>query len=196
MTKNTQHFIFRTKYKKGHNLKVQLYILGFLKRYGAQHGYALKQLLSEHASDFARIKMSNIYYHFDKMEKKGLVTVSSEKEGKRPDRMVYTITPQGEASFFKMLDKALAVPYDFESILDSSLFFYEYLDEKHLYHTLSERCRHLETAIKKMESHREETLKTIPAPIKLYVTALFDHHYIHYSAELTWVQKTMAIFSN
>ena len=66
------------------------------------HGYALKQILSERASDFARIKMSNIYYHFEKMEKQGLVQVSYEKEGKRPGRQVYSITPEGEKTFLKL----------------------------------------------------------------------------------------------
>lgn len=175
-------------------LKVQLYILGFLKRHGAQHGYALKNLLSEHASDFARIKMSNIYYHFDKMREKGLVDVTLEKEGRRPDRQVYSITPEGEAAFSKMMLDTLDLPFEFESLIDGPLFFCEYADRKALEKSLLNRCRYLETAIRHIERHKKETLAHIPELFLPYAELLFEHHAVHYAAELSWAKKAAAVF--
>lgn len=47
-------------------MKVPFYILGLLMRYGPQHGYNIKQLVSDGISDFAKIKLPTIYYHLKK----------------------------------------------------------------------------------------------------------------------------------
>ena len=36
---------------------IPLYILGFLLRYGPQHGYQIKKLISEQMADFTSIKL-------------------------------------------------------------------------------------------------------------------------------------------
>ena len=118
------------------------------------HGYALKQLLSERAADFAKIKMSNIYYHFEKMEKQGLVQVSLEKEGRRPDRQVYSITPEGGKTFLKLLSDALNLPFDFESIMDGSLFFSEYINNTQILEALGKRIHHLSKALEHIDTHK------------------------------------------
>ena len=177
-------------------MKVQLYILGFLKRHGAMHGYALKQTLSERASDFARIKMSNIYYHFEKMEKQGLVQVSYEKEGKRPGRQVYSITPEGEKTFLKLLSDALNIPFDFESIMDGSLFFSEYIENAQTLEAFKNRIQHLEMAIEHIDVHKKEVLEYIPKDFQKYAAILFDHHRVHYMAELTWVKQAFSVFES
>ncbi|MCK5101140.1 MAG: PadR family transcriptional regulator [Desulfobacteraceae bacterium] len=177
-------------------MKVQLYILGFLKRHGAMHGYALKQILSERASDFARIKMSNIYYHFEKMEKQGLVKVSHEKEGKRPDRQVYSITPAGEQTFSKLLSDALNLSFDFESIMDGPLFFSEYAENTQILEAFENRIQHLEMAVEHIDTHKKEVLKYIPKNFKKYAGVLFDHHRVHYMAELTWAKQALSVFES
>jgi len=174
-------------------MKAQLYILGFLKRHGAQHGYALKQLLSERASDFAKIKMSNIYYHFEKMEKQGLVQVSREKKGKRPDRQVYTITPEGEKAFLKLLMEALNVPYDFESIMDGPLFFSEYTRNEQILESLGKRINHLEKVLGHIDSHQQEVLRHIPEDFKKIAVVLFSHHRVHFAAELSWARQAVTV---
>lgn len=175
-------------------LKAQLYILGFLKRFGPQHGYALKQLLSKHAADFANIKMSNIYYHFEKMAKQGLLRVSFEKEGKRPDRQVYSITPAGEKAFSRLLLEALKVPFDFESIIDGPLFFSEYSSRDLIIVSLEARISQLEVVLDHIDTHRKEIFTHIPKSFKKYTTALFDHHKAHYLAEMEWARKAIVTF--
>lgn len=177
-------------------MKVKLYILGFLKRHGAQHGYALKQLLSRNASDFANIKISNIYYHFDKMCQQGLVSVSLEKEGRRPDRQVYSITKAGEQAFATLLEKSLALPFDFESILDAPLFFSEYADHKQISEAVQNRILQLEEAIDYIQRHRCRVLDEIPDLFHDYAVLLFDHHLIHFKAEMKWSRKAREVFKD
>lgn len=175
-------------------MKVQLYILGFLKRYGAMHGYALKQTLFERASDFARIKMSNIYYHCEKMKKQGLVQVSFEKEGKRPDRQVFSITPEGEKTFLKLLSEGLTLPFDFESIMDGPLFFSEYIKPSQTLDALKNRIQQIEIIINHIDAHKKEVLQHIPEDFKKYASILFDHHRVHFIAELEWAKQAILVY--
>ncbi len=160
------------------------------------HGYALKQMLSERATDFARIKMSNIYYHFEKMEKQHLVKVSFEKEGKRPDRQVYSITSKGDKAFSELLLDALDFPFNFESIMDGALFFSEYIDNEEIGPAFDRRIDYLEKAVNNIDSHKNEAIKYIPEDFKKYAKIIFDHHIIHYKAELTWALKAASLFKN
>jgi len=48
-------------------------ILGLLQRFGPQHGYYIKKLISEELADFTQIKLPTIYYHLEKMNADGLL---------------------------------------------------------------------------------------------------------------------------
>lgn len=78
---------------------IPLYILGFLLRYGPQHGYQIKKRMSEQMADFTNIKLPTIYYHLEKMERDGLISAEELREGLRPEKRVYQITPEGKERF-------------------------------------------------------------------------------------------------
>jgi DNA-binding PadR family transcriptional regulator len=138
--------------------------------------------------------MSNIYYHFEKMAQKGMLQVSFEKEGRRPDRQVYSITPVGEKAFSRLLLEALKVPFDFESIMDGPLFFSEYSSRDLIIVSLETRISQLEVALDHIDTHRKEKLSHIPKSLKKYAVVLFDHHKAHYLAELNWARKAITAF--
>src|SRR3990167_2975025 len=84
----------------------ELFFLGLLQD-GPKHGYQLKKLLQEITATFTGIKTDSIYYPLKKMLKGGLVTQAVDKEGKRPIRYTYKITPKGKEAFKKLLLKNL-----------------------------------------------------------------------------------------
>lgn len=172
-------------------MKVPVYILGFLMRYGALHGYKLKGLISERASDFAHIKLPTIYYHLEKLEKAGLVTAKVEKKGRRPDRMVYTITKSGRTRFKELLQKTLQVSYQTEFGLDAALYFSDAFEPDELKAALETQAHDLKKALTYMEKHRQEVLAQVPQDAQKTTTAIFNHHIVHYEAELKWVQETL-----
>ena len=172
-------------------MKVPLFILGFLMRQGSLHGYRIKQLITERASDFAQIKLPTIYYHLEQLQKNGYVTSRKEKEGKRPDRFVYEITSQGRKQFENLLTESLDTLYTAEFDLDAALFFRDELDDDALNTALKSHENYLRNAVKEIKRRREEILTNIPDEAKLAVRAIFSHHLVHYNAELRWVRAVL-----
>jgi DNA-binding PadR family transcriptional regulator len=150
----------------------------------------LKQYL-EHVSDFASIKLPTIYYHLDKMEKKGLISASQEKEGKRPEKWVYTITSDGRTAFQDMLRKVLSSSYRGEFLLDSVLYFSDFADTEHVLDALTRQMDRLEHVLQGIKLHREDVLEQQPRESLVFTKAIFRHHEYHNQAELKWLQDTV-----
>jgi DNA-binding PadR family transcriptional regulator len=85
--------------KRGVFFIIPLYILGLLQRFGPQHGYQIKKIIADQLADFTQIKLPTIYYHLEKMQAGGLLSVTSEKPGGRPEKSVYAVTKRASARF-------------------------------------------------------------------------------------------------
>lgn len=84
-----------------------LLLLGILRSHQS-HGYELHALLSSPLAPIA-IGKANAYQILNQFEESGWVTASEEREGNRPPRRVYTLTPAGEEVFQKLLRERLTV---------------------------------------------------------------------------------------
>jgi DNA-binding PadR family transcriptional regulator len=85
----------------------KILLLGLLR--GQElHGYGLVDYLSTHSTGGAAIGKSNAYRLLRAMEEDGLIASHTERDGKRPERHVYEITPTGEAFFQAQLLAELA----------------------------------------------------------------------------------------
>ena len=169
-------------------MKVPLFILGFLRRHGQLHGYRIKQLITEQASDFTRIKLPTIYYHLEQLQKKDYVTSQKEKEGRRPDRTVYKITAKGKDYFNNLLTESLNIRYQVESDLDTSIFFMDALNAETLDVALESHEEYLKTTVKRIKDRRQSMLEDLPDPSASLIRAIFSHQLVHHSAELRWVR--------
>ena len=87
-------------------MEKKLMLLGILRGQD-MHGYSLNEHLGEKAGMAISLKKSNAYSLLGKMEKDGWVTHHEEREGNRPIRRVYSITPEGEEAFQGMLRESL-----------------------------------------------------------------------------------------
>lgn len=173
---------------------VQTYILGFLIRFGPQHGYRLKQLLSENAADFTRIKLPTIYYHLEKMQQTGLVTVSEEREGHKPERAVYEITEAGRKEFERLLIMLLNHPCEFVFEQDAVLYFHEALQTEVVIASLTKQKEKTERIIEHIEEHQTEALPHMALEFQKKAQLIFAHHLLHYQAELKWIQNAIEVF--
>ena len=172
-------------------MKVPLFILGFLIRHGDLHGYKIKQLITEQASDFAKIKLPTIYYHLEQLQKKGLVTSQKEKKGRRPDRFVYEITSQGRKHFEDLLVGSLNTPFTAEFEIDAALFFRDAIDTSELKAALEIHRDHLAEAVKKLKTSREQSIAKSPDEENPMAKAIFSHQLVHHNAELRWVRAVI-----
>lgn len=114
----------------------ELILLGLLKE-SPKHGYEIKKKIREILSLFVGVNLKSIYYPLRLLEKRGLVSKRISKAGQRPQRLVYALTPKGEARFKELLTQSLLNFKRPQFSLDLSLYFLHYLKPK----TLKRRLR-------------------------------------------------------
>jgi DNA-binding PadR family transcriptional regulator len=106
-------------------IEQELILLGLLKE-SPKHGYEIKRKIKEILSLFAGVDLKSIYYPLGILEKKGLITKRKSKLGRRPERLVYKLTPRGSSRFNELLNKSFLNFKRPQFSLDLSLYFLPY----------------------------------------------------------------------
>jgi len=83
-------------------MSIKYAILGILAE-GDLHGYELKSNFDERVGEFWSLNYGQIYSTLDRLEKEELVTHDRQAQDKRPDRKIFSITPQGRDELTKWL---------------------------------------------------------------------------------------------
>jgi DNA-binding PadR family transcriptional regulator len=173
--------------------KVPFYALGFLIRSGPLHGYQLKALIEHEASDFAHIKLSNLYYHLGSIKKKGWVESNFEKDGNRPEKEIFSITKEGRKAFRTLMTRCLSEEILWEFPIDGALFFSRKDSPGSLLAGLAEEENRLAERLSRMMEHREEVLSEVPEHFRSVADLILSHHEDHYRTEMKWLQKAIGI---
>lgn len=84
----------------------QLLLLGVLMN-GNMHGYQLNEYVKHAMSFYKDLTKSTTYYILDQLERDGYVTYETERKGKRPERRIYKIMPEGKNYFLELLRECL-----------------------------------------------------------------------------------------
>lgn len=172
---------------------VPIYILGMLLRFGPQHGYQIKKLISDNLSDFTQIKLSLIYYHLDKMGKDGLLQATQDKENNRPEKTVYSVTDLGMEKFSQGLKSLLKMEYRPAFEADTLFYFSDSVDKASIAEHLNQYAEQLKVQISIISRHKKESLQFIPDEMKQSAEGIFLHHELHYNAELNWAEQAIAL---
>ena len=170
---------------------IPLYILGLLQRYGPQHGYQIKKIISEQLSDFTQIKLPTIYYHLEKMAGNKMLSAISEKEGGWPEKTIYSITEKGVEAFQNMLNDLLVFDYHPSFPSDGVFYFSDHLEILNVTVHLNAYIEKLNKIIALLQIHKNETMLFIPDEMKTMSNIIFSHHEHHYQAELDWTSETL-----
>jgi DNA-binding PadR family transcriptional regulator len=171
---------------------IPLYILGLLLRFGPQHGYQIKKLIEEQLEDFTQIKLPTIYYHLEKMEAAGLITAHRDKQGVRPEKTVYQISDTGMDKFKELLAQSLQIEYRPTFDIDGTIYFSDHLGAGALLESLARHREALKKELSVIELHRKETMRHIPEEYKTSADIIFEHHILHYNAELAWAERSIS----
>ena len=132
----------------------ELLFLGLLKE-GPKHGYEIKRQIEEELFPFVGLKIKSIYYPLKKMEKLGLVHKDVGREGRWPEKFVYSITPKGEKIFDHLINESfLSIERPYFN-LDLSLYFLPYVDKKLARRRLRARVIFLKRIQKDLENLKE-----------------------------------------
>jgi DNA-binding PadR family transcriptional regulator len=72
------------------------------------HGYELKSSFDEKIGDFWSLNYGQIYSTLDRLEKEELVTYDRQAQERRPDRKIFSITPQGRRELEEWLSRPVS----------------------------------------------------------------------------------------
>lgn len=151
-----------------------LLLLGLLRQ-ASMYGYQLMEFIERYLSTCTDLKKPTAYLGLERLAQHGWVVEQEEREGKRPPRKVYTITPEGEAEFQRLLIINLAnyTPSKFPQ--DMGLAFADALPSAEVVQLLEQR----RVVIKaELDAARE-------APVHAgTLQLLIEHSAVHLASEL------------
>lgn len=164
----------------------ELLLLGLLRRED-MHGYQLTEFISNNMSACIDLKKSTAYYILDRIAQQGWVTKTEEQAGNRPTRFVYTLTPDGEAAFHRLLRENLEQFQLAEFPGDIGLGFLDELPPGEARHALDARRADL---IRQLEEAR--AIPSHPGSMQFTI----EHRIHHLESELAWLDDIIARLLN
>lgn len=162
-----------------------LLLLGLLRR-SSMHGYQLMDFIERNLSTCTDLKKPTAYLELERLAKRGLAEEHEEREGKRPPRKVYTITPEGEAEFKRLLAANLSTYTPAKFPQDIGLAFADALPPAKVVALLKRRKVMLQIELEAAYEAPQHA-----GSLQLLV----DHSILHLESELEWLEKVIAYFS-
>jgi DNA-binding PadR family transcriptional regulator len=148
----------------------ELVLLGLLKE-SPKHGYEIKVKIKEILSLFAGLDLKSIYYPLKILERKGLVAKRAGKEGKRPQRFIYHLTPKGENRFNELLTKSLLDFKRPQFSLDLSLYFLDYMQPD----IVKRRLRARMSILEKLSRSLAEMIRSLEKKRSTSLARMVEH---------------------
>jgi DNA-binding PadR family transcriptional regulator len=158
-----------------------------LLREAAMHPYQMQRLLQHrHKDEILALKRGSLYHAIRRLAQSGLIEVeTTAREGKRPERTTYRLTPAGLDAFLANLRKIVATPRRESSEYMAAMSFLVHLNPKEAGHLLCERGRRLATEIVGITS----VLKAAAEHVEQINLVESEYLLAMLRAELSWVQK-------
>lgn len=161
----------------------ELLFLGLLLD-GSKHGYEIKRTIEEELFPFVGLKIKSIYYPLKKMEKLGLVKKDVGREGKWPEKFVYSITSKGRKIFDHLVDESfLSIERPYFNI-DLSLYFLPHVDKKLARRRLKARVIFLKRIRRDLERIKKGLKEN-----KKYLMIILEHEHDLVTAEIKSISK-------
>lgn len=158
-----------------------------LLREAPMHPYQMQRLLRfRHKDEILALKRGSLYHAIRRLLQAGLISVKTTgREGKRPERTTYRITPQGLSAFLEILRKIVATPRRESSEFMAAMSFLVHLNPEEASCQLSERAHMLEAEI----AHCTAGLAA--ASTHVLRINLIESEYLlaMLKAELAWVRR-------
>ena len=122
-----------------------------------KHGYEIKRQVQEDIEPDIGLKIKSIYYPLMKMEKEGLISKETGRQGKFPEKYVYQITAKGKKKFDILMDESFSsIERPFFQI-DLSLYFIHLADKRVAKRRLKARISFLKKIAKEVSILMERT---------------------------------------
>ncbi|MBT3241189.1 MAG: PadR family transcriptional regulator [Chloroflexi bacterium] len=162
-------------------MEKQIFLLGLIRQ-SDMHGYQILDLINSHFNIIINITKPTAYRLLNNMAEDGWISLREEKEGKRPPRHVYSITPKGEKEFQRMLRESLAEYKPIERPNPISIAFLQIFPPEEILPHMLKRKSSVESIIEGLIGTKDHQ--------KNY-QLVFEHQHFHLKAELKWINYTI-----
>jgi DNA-binding PadR family transcriptional regulator len=152
------------------------------------HPYEMKLKMKERGHDqVIRLKGGSIYDTVERLEEGGfIVSQAPSREGRRPERTVYSVTETGRDEITAWLRELLAQPVNDYPQFAAALAFFAALDKEEVVQLLRLRTGLLESQIAGTEKGLENWTTTMGIPRLFLIEA--EYGVAMQRAELAWVR--------
>ena len=108
-------------------------VLAFLHE-GPMHPYQMQRLLRlRHKDEILALKRGSLYHAIARLLRAGLIAVrTTNREGKRPERTIYRITPEGVTEFISTIRSMVTTPRRESSEFLAAMSFLVHLDPEEI----------------------------------------------------------------
>jgi DNA-binding PadR family transcriptional regulator len=161
-----------------------------LLREAPMHPYQMQRLLRQrHKDEILALKRGSLYHAIGRLVLAEFITASStERNGRRPERTTYRITPAGRKELARVLRLLVSIPRRESSEFMAAMSFLIHLTPDEAVPRLEERCQHLEREIEQ----RSAGVKAATARV-LRINLLESEYLLAMlKAELEWVRTLAA----
>ncbi len=159
-------------------------LLGFLAR-GSRTGYELKALMERSVGFFFGASYGSIYPALKSLAGEGLVRVEEVVQSGRPNKKIYTITPEGRQRFRASLREEEPSGDVFRSEFLMHLFFGDEHDPRRLLELIGEYRSRCEARLERLRDVEEEFGKTMTP----YQRMTLDFGLSHFRGRLEWIRE-------
>ena len=167
----------------------ELLFLGLLKD-GPKHGYEIKRLIDEELFPFVGLKIKSIYYPLKKMEKLGLIEKDVGREGRWPEKFVYSLTAKGSKIFDHLVTESfISIERPYFNI-DLSLYFLPYVDKKIARRQLRARVIFLKRITRQLKN-----IETNLSPSRKHLQVILNHDLDLVEAEIKSISQLSDVIS-
>ncbi|GCE49970.1 DNA-binding PadR family transcriptional regulator [Thermosporothrix hazakensis] len=128
-----------------------LLLLGLLKAQ-RQHGYQMNEFIEHNLKPVIDMKRSTAYSLLDRLCELGYVESSTQQEGKRPRKKVYTLTEAGEQVFLDALRAHLSQAGQMSIPFEIGLMFVDHLPSTEVREVWQQRLHQLAQHIEVLEA--------------------------------------------
>lgn len=133
---------------------IDLIVLGMLKR-EAMSAYDLQKLVEyRNISKWVKISTPSIYKKVIQLEQKGYIESRIEKEGRMPEKAVYSLTKSGEKEFEKLMLETSNKPINIFLDLNAVIVNLEFMSKDEQIKCLD----NIESNMKTLKAYLEENL--------------------------------------
>ncbi len=173
---------------------IDLIVLGMLKKESLSAYDIQKKVEYRNISKWVKISNPSIYKKVIQLKEKGLIKSSTEKDGKMPEKAVYSLTTLGEEEFenlmFDIASKPINIFLDFNAVIVNL--------ESMSMQKQQECICNIENNLKVLKSYIEENIeaKEKASSVPAVAMAVLQQQYLLAQTLEEWVTSTKETLGN